>query len=116
MWRRPGSSQEDAARYLAPGARMTAYVERGWLEGIRSAVLTRYALPPETFMDLGDAGMHVSTRPVVPSARHRIADLPDALASAGAALRVTGDLVALGEARRSTLHVSGIRLRNARHA
>ena len=57
--------------------------------------------------------MWVSRRAVVPAATAAIDDLPAALAAADTALRVVDSLAPLRAALASSLHVSGIRLRNS---
>lgn len=89
-------------------------MEWDWLERLRTAELTCYTLPPETFEDLKDAGMWVSRQAVTPLERRRLADLPAALRAAGVELRVTETLTHLRPAWESSLHVSGVRLRHAR--
>ena len=92
---------------------MTAYVETGWTERIKDASLIRYVLPAETFVDLEDAGMHVTRGRVVPLSVERLDDLPRRLADRNVVLRHVVSLTPLRATWDSTLHVSGIRLRNA---
>ena len=113
MWRRSRSSAEDVARFLDPMARMTAYVERGWLARIGAARLTRYEMPAERFTDLRDAGMHVARDCIVPLARRELSDLIGQLIAERTSLRSLDNLTPLRAAWSSSLHVSGIRLRNA---
>lgn len=115
MWRKVGTSEADVAAYWTePAARIVAFVETGWLDRIARARLYRYYLPAQSFLSLGDAGMHVSCGAVTPMAVRTHDDLPGDLASEGVTLRPLPDLLPLRGAWGSSLHVSGIRLRNAR--
>ncbi len=114
LWATAASTAEDRAAWLGDGGpRMVAFVERGWRERIHAARLVRYRLPPESFETLDDAGMWVSRRAVVPLEAVTIDNLPAALAAADTALRMVDSLQAVRPALASSLHVSGIRLRNA---
>jgi hypothetical protein len=114
VWPVEGTTSRDRDRWFgATAARMIAYVERAWWERVRTASIHRYELPTATFDDLGDAGMHVSRDAVEPLAVERLTDLPAALSEAGTELRVAERLTPLRDAWTSTVHVSGIRLRNA---
>lgn len=93
--------------------RMVAYVERRWLPKLQETSLYRYELPPGRFQSLDDAGMWVSKHEVTPSAKERLDDLPGALRSEDVEVRVLDNLVALRGLWSTSLHVSGIRLRNA---
>lgn len=116
LWTLAASTEEDAARWGAPTrGRMAAHVEEAWMESVRSARLYRYELPAGSFESLEDAGMWVSREPVEPLAVEAVEDLPAALLGAGVELAAHPDLGWLQGAWASTLHVSGIRLRNARN-
>lgn len=104
----------DAWRRDAGGARMLAHVEEGWLETLKTGALFRYEFPAETFESLEDAGMWISRTGVDPLRMEVIDDLPAALAAQGVELRVMPSLAPLRGAWNSSLHASGIRLRNAR--
>ena len=112
IWPLPGSSQADRDLWLGD-APMAACIEANWEDEVRRGHIHRYDLPPEGFEDLSDAGMFVSRRPVAPRAMETIADLPAELAAQGAELRVVESLTPLRAVFSSTLHASGIRLRNA---
>ncbi|MGE0625324.1 MAG: DUF6886 family protein [Pseudomonadales bacterium] len=115
IWRRPSSEAADVARYFAGStARMVAWVEEGWRNRLESAHLQRYELPDDTFESLDDAGMWVSRAAVLPRACERIDRLPDALARADVELRLLPSLKPLNRLWETSLHASGIRLRNAR--
>ncbi len=110
-WSVSGTKAEDAAQL--GGARAVAWIEQAWLDRFRSAALYRYALPAETFKDLRDAGMWVSQDAVVPDAVERLDSLPTRLAALDVDLRIMDSLVDLRGLWDTSLHVSGIRLRNA---
>lgn len=114
IWQQPGSTAEDVARWLGdPADRMVAYVEAHWQDRLARAHLHRYELPPESFESLNDAGMWVSRSAVRPVVRVRVDRLPDALAAAAVTLRVVPSLSPLRGVWQTSLHASGIRLRNA---
>lgn len=95
------------------GARMLAYAEEAWWARIRSTALFRYELPPQGFEDLHDAGMWVTRHPVLPLKVEPISDLPAALHANGVELRLVPSLSSVRGVWSSSLHASGIRLRNA---
>ena len=112
VWALEDSLAEDRERWLG-GAHFAAYIEAGWQDRLRAGVVWRYNLPPETFEDLGDAGMWVSREAVTPLDAKRLSDLPAELAGHGVDLRIVDSLAPLAPLWRSSLHVSGVRLRNA---
>jgi hypothetical protein len=115
LWPLPTTTPEDRARWFgATEARMIAHVEWGWLERLRSTALYRYTLAAEGFEDLGDAGMYVHRGSVVPRSVEPVGDLFEALRAADVELRLVPSLVPLRGVWETTLHASGIRLRNAR--
>jgi len=115
LWRLPRSTAADVDRYFGrSGARMLAYLEAGWLPQLERGSLNRYELPAASFESLDDAGMWVSRTAVQPLARTVFADLPAALAADGVELRVLATLTGLRDVWQTSLHASGIRLRNAK--
>jgi hypothetical protein len=84
-----------------------------WLPQVVKTTIYRYALPPEAFERLDDAGMYVSRRSVTPVNINAITDLAAALLDAKVELRPLDSLKPIRGAWDSTLHASGIRLRNA---
>jgi hypothetical protein len=113
--RRPTTTEQDLARWWAGrDCKMIAHIEWSWFERLRAQRLYRYDLPPADFEDLGDAGMWVCSNPVEPIAVDLIEDLPAALAADGVELRVMRDLLPLKGVWDTSLHASGIRLRNAK--
>ena len=116
MWRLPGSSDKDVTAYWNDSSKpMVAFFEEGWLDRIDKARLFRYELPSRPFTDLQDAGMHVSDRPVTPLNIQMFDDLLISLDDAGAEVGPLPDLSPLQDAWSTSLHVSGIRLRNAKN-
>lgn len=114
IWPTEETADEDRNRFWHGGDwRMVAYVELAWLELISRTVVHRYEMPLETFESLDDAGMWVSRAPVTPIRVQAVADLPTALAEQGVALRPLASLAPLKDVWSTTLHASGIRLRNA---
>ncbi len=92
---------------------MIAYVERTWFGCIQDQVLFRYELTAATFQPTSDEWMWVSREPVEPIDVVRLDDLLGALKEQSVELRVVESLVPLRSVWKSTLHASGIRLRNA---
>ncbi len=116
IWRQPQSKAKDVAAYWHdPSKHMVAYFEENWLERIQSTHLFRYALPSKSFVDLKDAGMHVSDQTVNPVNVQPVGNLLTALKDAGVEIRPIADLGGLKPAWNTSLHVSGIRLRNAQN-
>lgn len=76
-------------------------------------MLHRYELPTECFESLEDAGMWVSRAVVTPLKTTRISNLETELLANDVELRVLLVLTSLRNVWDSTLHASGIRLRNA---
>ncbi|MBY5316981.1 hypothetical protein GR210_33400 [Rhizobium leguminosarum] len=94
--------------------RAVAYVERHWLERLEAETIHRYEMPAEGFEDLDDAGMWVARRRVIPLERTAISRLDQEFAPRRVELRVVDSLRPLKGLWNTSLHVSGIRLRNAR--
>ena len=93
--------------------RAVAYVERHWLERLQAETIHRYELPAEGFEDLDDAGIWVSRKRVVPIDHLAMSRLDREFAPRGVDLRVVDSLRPLKNLWDTSLHVSGIRLRNA---
>ena len=90
-----------------------AHIEEAWFERLKTAVLHRYELPAEAFEDLDDAGMWVAREAVTPLAVEALSDLPGVLAALDVELRVMPSLLPLKGVWETSLHASGVRLRNA---
>jgi hypothetical protein len=113
-WPLPRTTPADRERYIpAAGTRVVACIERAWLERLNNTTLYRYQFPGDHFTPLEDHGVHVSRETVRPAAVDRVPALPEALHQANVELRVMPDLTPLRGMWDTTLHVSGIRLRNA---
>lgn len=115
LWSTPATTVEDRMRWLdgvADGGSV-AYIERAWVGAFESALLYRYELPAATFVDLGDAGMWVSRVAVKPLRTCVVHDLATALARCRTALRIVDSLLPFRDVWQSSVHASGIRLRNA---
>jgi hypothetical protein len=114
LWPRAQTTEADRAHWFPPGAaRMIAHVERAWLDRLSAARIHRYALPADVFESLDDAGMWVARSAVTPLAMETLDDLPAELAAQGVELRVMDSLLPLKGVWSTSLHASGIRLRNA---
>jgi hypothetical protein len=114
IWPLAATSQDDRDRWFGQtNARMIAYIEQSWSERHASNRIHRYELPGEGFADLNNAGMWVSRAEVRPLAMTTIENLPAALAEQGVELRPIESLATLKPLWSTSLHVSGIRLRNA---
>jgi hypothetical protein len=92
---------------------MIAYTERRWFAAMSAARIHRYEFSADGFEDLGDAGMWVCRREARPLRRDMLDDLPAALRAADVELRLLDDLLSLKDVWSTSLHASGIRLRNA---
>jgi hypothetical protein len=116
LWPTERTTADDTARFWGHEAwRMIAYVEDAWLDAIARATLYCYEMPPQTFESLDDAGMWISRSPVTPIGMAPIDDLQAALSEQGVALRALPTLEPLADVWTTTLHASGVRLRNARN-
>jgi hypothetical protein len=112
IWATTATKPEDRAQWLGD-ATMVAFVERDWMGRFESGVIWRYHLPEMTFEDLGDAGMWVSRTAVAPLAAGLLTDLPGELARRAVAVRPVSSLAPLRQLWDTSLHASGLRLRNA---
>ncbi|MGJ7503078.1 DUF6886 family protein [Variovorax sp. ZT5P49] len=116
MWAHDGTTENDRRAWLADvpaGVTAIAYIEKHWQERFERAALMRYELPCEHFADIGDAGMWVSRTAVVPLDTTRVLDLRAELAACHTELRAVDSLLPLKPVWQSSMHASGIRLRNA---
>jgi hypothetical protein len=116
LWPKAGSLKSDIdAFWGGSDARMLVFIEAAWADRHAAETLWRYEFTPDSFEDLGsDIGHWVSRTAAHPIARVRINDLPHRLTEFGAELRILPDLLSLRGAWDTTLHASGIRLRNAK--
>jgi hypothetical protein len=114
LWPRATTTADDLGQWFGERTcRMIAHIEWAWLERLQRTTLYCYQLPPGTFEDLDDAGMRVSRQEVRPIRMDPITDLPAALRADGVELRIMESLAALRDVWSTSLHVSGLRLRNA---
>lgn len=113
IWARADTGDADRSSWLGTH-RAAAYVEDSWLAAIETAELHRYEMPAERFETLNDAGMWVSRHSVIPVSKESIRGLPDRLRRVGVDLRVVESLAPLRGLWGTTLHTSGIRLRNSK--
>ena len=113
-WATPDSTYADRVRWLGKSAaRMIAWMEQGWHERFSSAIIYRYELPRSSFEDIGDVGMWVSRSAVSPLCASTLTNLHSHLDDHRVELRVVDSLVPLRAIWQSSIHASGIRLRNA---
>lgn len=114
IWTAPTSSPHDTRRWFGESiSRVVAYIEPPWQERLKTATIHRYEFSEAGFIDVDDAGMHVSRNSVRPVDRRMFDDIPALLAGSSVDLRVVDRLTAVRAVFDSTLEVSGIRLRNA---
>ena len=113
VWPVGNTTPEDRQKWFADGRRMIAHVESAWFESLSSARVFRYELPTASFVSLEDAGMWVSREPVEPLAVKVFDHLPDELEKRNVELRIVPSLAPLKPLWQTSLHASGIRLRNA---
>jgi len=115
LWRLPDTREADLDRWWRGdrGWRMQAHVEAAWLARLRTTAIYRYTFDAREFDPPHDVGMCVSRGAVRPLTVERVNYLPAALETAGVELHVMADLLPLKGVWDSTLHASGIRLRNA---
>lgn len=113
VWPTATTTTEDLRAYWTTSpCRMIAYIEWRWFARLARAVLYRYTLPVDDFECLNDAGMWVSRSDAIPSEVQQITDIPASLDEASVELRVVASLEPLKHLWNTSLHVSGIRLRN----
>ena len=111
LWATAETTQPDRYRWLGPTTRV-AYVERAWIDRIANTDLYRYNLPEAPFDALDEVGMHGSEETVTPNSVIAISDLPQRLVAENVELRPVASLKPLTSLWDSSLHVSGIRMRN----
>lgn len=113
VWAKHDTLEEDRTDWLGAW-RAVAYVEQAWLDRLRNGTIYRYEMPTEAFEDLQDAGMWVARTTVVPTGFAVLSSLDLEFAPRGVKLRVVDSLKPLKSLWETSLHTSGIRLRNAR--
>ncbi|WP_425997362.1 DUF6886 family protein [Caulobacter sp. DWR1-3-2b1] len=114
VWPTPETTEEDRLTWMGETcAQAVAYVESSWMDRLKRAVIHRYAMPPDGFEDTREIGMWASRSAVRPSGVEALANLPAQLAEHDVELRPLERLTSLRPIWNSTLHASGVRLRNA---
>jgi hypothetical protein len=114
VWQTTATTEDDKRLWWGERkSSMIAHVEWKWLRKIQDQSLYRYWLPPASFTYIEDGWMWVSKETVTPERVERIDDLLGALRDLNVELRVMDSLVPLRQLWTTSLHVSGIRLRNA---
>ena len=120
FWPLSTTTPEDRARlYTGTSARMVIALEYDWLERLQNTRLYRYEMPPETFVpETKDPNAHygayISRATLVPLRVEPLGDLVLRLQQENVELRLCHRLAPIMRALLpSTLHFSGIRLRNA---
>lgn len=114
IWAKTETSQADRQCWLGD-CRAAAFIERRWLDTLRSTTIYRYEMPPSAFESLQDAGMWVARETVVPIGCAAISQLHDEFGPRNIDLRVIDTLRPLKDLWNTSLHASGIRLRNAQN-
>jgi hypothetical protein len=113
LWPTERTTAEDHARWFGKSAaRMIAFVEKSRADSLTTEAVYRYEMPATSFEDIGDAGMWVSRAPVTPSRMDALTDLPKELAARDVELRLCESFLPLKTLWQTTLHASGLRLRN----
>jgi hypothetical protein len=114
VWLTPATRAEERSLWFGNRPCCTiAHIESRWLDRFRAAVVYRYDMPTATFEDIDEVGMWVSRVAIRPRAVEPIGDLPAALEARNVELRVLESLTPLKDVWQTSLHASGIRLRNA---
>lgn len=114
LWLTPDTTEADReAWWGSRRSEMIACVEWRWIEAIRSAELYRYEFAADEFEPVDGDWTWVCKEPVEPIAVERCGDLLEALAAQAVELRVMASLTPLADVWSTSLHASGIRLKNA---
>ncbi|MCW2107656.1 UNVERIFIED_ORG: hypothetical protein M2402_004857 [Rahnella aquatilis] len=113
IWPTTETTKEDWHRWGVDSSEAVAFIEQSWEERFNSGSIYRYELPVDSFEEVGEVGMWVSKTSVTPLCVTRLTDLPGELQSRNIGFRVLERLTPLKNVWQSTVHASGIRLRNA---
>ncbi|MEQ5841888.1 hypothetical protein N0A02_20850 [Paraburkholderia acidicola] len=114
VWPTPETTPDDKAAWFGRrSCRAIAHIERTWFERLRTGLVHRYEMPSSTFEEVGEVGMWVSRTEVKPVRVETLHDLLAQLESLNIELRVMERLTPLKTVWQTSLHASGIRLRNA---
>ncbi|AWZ01058.1 hypothetical protein RHODOSMS8_01522 [Rhodobiaceae bacterium] len=115
VWPTSATTQQARKTWFGDtSASVRAFVEKRWLKRLQARVVYRYELPTEAFEDVGDVGMWVNRSAVIPLQTKTISDLPARIRDRDIDLTALDDLAELKGVWDTTLHASGIRLRNAK--
>jgi len=113
-WPTLNTTPQDYERWWGErSCRAIAHIEWAWFDRLGTESLHRYELPKASFENIHDAGTWVSRASVTPVNVETLCDLPEELRAQDVELRVMESLTPLKEVWNTSLHVSGIRLRNA---
>jgi hypothetical protein len=118
-WAGPGTTAVDVDRFLSGEREREVHaIQADWLDRFRTARLSAYRLPPETFDPRDDPRFYFTSAVAVePLERRELGDLLDLHAQAGIELRIVPDLAALwAQVIASTVEFSGNRLGNLSRA
>ncbi|MET0294351.1 MAG: DUF6886 family protein [Phenylobacterium sp.] len=114
LWATADTTDQDRARWFGHStASILAHIEWDWFERVTRGAIHRYELPTEGFEDLGDAGMWICRETVEPLGMQTLSNIPAALAELGVELRILPSLLPLRDVWSTSLHASGVRLRQA---
>lgn len=114
LWPTPQTTAEDYRSFWQGSAyKKLAYIEAAWVGRVETSTIYRYDVPPADFEDLAQVGMWVTKESVKPLSVVTLEHLPDELETHSVELRVVNSLVPFKNVWRTSLHASGIRLRNA---
>ncbi|MDF2043199.1 hypothetical protein P2R13_07155 [Pantoea sp. Cr_R21] len=105
----------DIEKWMGSDSQATAIacIEHAWLSRFQSGKIYRYELPVDGFEPTGEVGMWVSQNNVIPTDLKAFSNLDTELALRNITLRVMERLTPLKSVWLTSLHASGIRLRNA---
>ena len=115
LWRTPKTTEEDYQLWWKGStAKFLVYIEEAWLNQVNTATIYRYNLPIEAFVSLEDAGMWVAKTEVTPIGLDTLTQLPKEYQKGHIEVRTLDNLLPLKGVWQTSIHASGIRLRNAR--
>lgn len=114
IWPTAETTRHDYDKYWGERSnRMIAFAERAWSDALHTTPLYRYEFSSASFEDIHDTGMWVSRDAVCPNSVEQIDSLPAAQKNNDVELRLVDSLLPLKDIWESSMHASGIRLRNA---
>ncbi|WP_143789597.1 DUF6886 family protein [Pantoea agglomerans] len=115
FWPLANTTKEDRELWMgnATSSSAVACIEQAWLSRFNLGQVFRNELPKECFEPTGEVGMWVGRSDVIPVGLKCFSSLPNELSERNISLRVMDRLTPLKSIWQSTLHASGIRLRNA---